>query len=211
MNKSYQEECCSQNNANDGLDVNPNFVELNQLVVSGRTLLVSESKLKGSVAVGFLGMTGSVLTANSVQVSVSDSSSLELGGCRCSPSGDLLGLSDNSKAESSFEFLNACPTDGDSSEWVMDHEGLNRVNNFGSNQENPNENGQGNEDESGVDGVSSSSCGCKGNGCACSNEKDQDEVNPAGSGAVNVGFEHVQNTTPQKFELNQLLLAKKGN
>ena len=211
MNKSYQEECCSQNNANDGLGVNPNFVELNELVVSGRTLLVSESKLKGSVAVGFVGMTGSVLTANSVQVSVSDSSSLELGGCGCSPSGDLLGLSDNGKAEPGFEFFNACPTDGDSSEWVMNHEGLNRVDNFGSNQENPDEYGTGNEDESGVNGVSSSSCGCKGNGCACSNDKDQDEVNPAGSGAVDVGFEHVQNTTPQKFELNQLLLAKKGN
>ena len=143
MNKSYQEECCSQNNTKEGLGIDLNLLELNELVVSGRTLLVSESKLKGSVAVGFLGMTGSVLTANSVQVSVSDSSSLELGGCGCSPSGDLFGLSDNSEAESRFEFLNACPTDGDSSEWVMNHEGLYRVNNFGSNQENPNENGQG--------------------------------------------------------------------
>ena len=211
MNKSYQEECCSQNNANDGLGVNPNFVELNELVVSGRTLLVSESKLKSSVAVGFLGMTGSMLTADSVEVSVPDSSSLELGGCGCSPSGNLLGFSDNSEAESSFELFNACPTDGDSSEWVMDHEGLNRVNDFGSNQENPNKYGTGNEDETGIYSVSSSSCSCKGNGCGCSNEKDQKEVNPAGSRAINVGFEHVQNPTSQKFELNQLLLAKKGN
>lgn len=211
MNKSYQEECCSQNNTKEGLGIDLNLVELNELVVSGRTLLVSESKLKGSVAVGFLGMTGSVLTANSVEVGISDSSSLELGGCGCSPSGDLLGLSDNSETKSSFELFNACPTDGDSSKWVMDHEGLNRVNNFGSNQENPNENGQSNEDKSGVYGVGSSSCGCKGKGCGCSNKDDQNEVNPAGSRAINVGFEHVQNPTPQKFELNQLLLAKKGN
>ncbi len=211
MNKSYQQECCSQNDANEGLGIDLNLVELDELVVSGRTLLVSESKFKGSVAVGVLGMTSSVLASDSIEVSVSGSSGLELGGCGCRPSNNLLGLGDDCETESSFKLFNAGPTDSDSSEWVMNHEGLNRVNNFGSDQENPKKYGTGNEDQRRIDGVNSSSCGCKGNGCGCSNEKDQDEVNPAGSWAVNVGFEHVQNPTPQMFELNQLLLAKKGN
>jgi hypothetical protein len=211
MNKSYQEQHCCQNNANDGLGVNPNFVQLDELVVSSSAILKSKSKLQSGATVGLLGMTDSVLASNSVQVNVSGSSGLELAGCGCCPSGNLLGFSDDSETESVFEFLNAGPTESDFSEWVMNHYGLDRVDNFWTNQEHPEKYGTSNKDQSAIYGFCGSSCGCEGNECKCSDKDHQGEVSPARSRTVDVGFEHVQNTTPQQSELNQLLLAKKGN
>jgi hypothetical protein len=211
MNKSNQEQCCSQNKTNDGLGVHLDLVEFNELVVSGRTLLESKSNLQSSATVGYFGMVVPMLAANSVEVRVSGSSSLESSWGGCCPSDNLLGFGNDAKTESGFEFLNASPANLDSSEWVMNFNGLNSVDNFGSDQENPDENRTSSENQSAIYGVSSSSCGCEGKGCKCSDNEHQDEVNPARSRTVDVGFEHVQNTTPLMSGLNQLLLAKKGN
>jgi len=211
MNKSNQDQRKCNNQANDGLGVDSDFVTFDELIMSSSAFLVSNSKLQSNNTVGIWGVTGAVLATNTIEIEISGSSSLEFGWGRCCPGDNLFSFSEDSETKSGFEFLDASPAKLDCSEWVVNLDGLDRVNDFGSNKENPKKNGTRGEDQSAVDSIFSSSCGCERKDCKCSDNEHQSEINPARSRTVDEGFEHVQNTTPEHSELNQLLLAKKGN
>jgi hypothetical protein len=121
------------------------------------------------------------------------------------------GFGNDGERESRGEFDNAQPTNLDGIEWVVNSDAFGSENYLWSNNEQPENTQQGSGVHDADNSVFESTCNVEADSSHATDQQNNAEVNPGGSGAINVSLGHVNHATPEAFENLSYLLAKKGN
>jgi len=181
----------------------------------GGIVSVLLSKDKGDSAFGsrrvVRGDDFAIFKTGSAEVSVVNLSSIESTWSWSTPSGVSAGFGNNGERVLGDKVNGIQPANLDGLEWIMNLDSFAGVNNFGANNKNP-------EQSTSCEGIAEANqtisyktCVEEGNGSAQSNQSYNRKVSPAASGAINVVFGHVSNTTSTLLQKSEYLLTKKGN
>lgn len=173
-----------------------------------------ESKNQGNTAISSRGVAGSnylaVGQSGASVVTGMHASSQESAGCCGSPRIEISLIGLNSETVLGFEFESSIPADNEGLEWVMQADAFVGVDNFGFNNENPEQKIEGNavcsEPKSVVEVIGGDKA--NGNNDFCCNN--QTKVNPTASGSVDVFSGHVSQTTPSNSEELVALVSQEG-
>lgn len=179
------------------------------------SLTVESGQSQGSVAftsrVPMLWSYQDSIHACTSEIVSANSSSLQAAGTWSSPCcvGALVG--NDGERKSSCEFDSAQPSDFDGSEWVMNRNTFSGENYFWSNNEQPQDGTESSCVHSAYGSICESICNEESVSSQTSDQNQNCEVNPGGSGAINVSLGHVHHFTPDYFESLIYSLAKKGS
>jgi hypothetical protein len=113
--------------------------------------------------------------------------------------------------ESGCEFDYAQPANLDGSEWVVNSDSFSGENNLWANNEQPQDAKHGRRVHDADKGVIEPTRDVEADRSHATYQKHNAEVNPGGSGSINVSLRHVNHATSEIFENLSYLLPKKGN
>lgn len=156
------------------------------------------------------GYQNSVNTSSS-EIIATDSSSVQTAGSWCCPGSMVASFGNDGERESGCEFDYAQPANLNGSEWVVNSDSFSGENHLWANNEQPQDAKHGSGIHDADKSVIESTCDVEADSSHATDQKNNAEVNPGGSGSINVSLRHVNHVTSEIFENLSYLLAKKGN
>lgn len=214
--QEVKKQCQCAGNCGCGTEPVKSF---NDLTASGSVCGGFSSSLKrqnqSDTAVGSRGVAGrdnfTLGQSSPSVIAVAHAPSQESAGCCGGPRSEISLVGLNSEAVLGFELESPVPADFDGLEGVMKADAFIAVNNFGLNNENPEQKVEGKavccEPQRIVTVVSGDKAERNEDFC-CNN---QTKVNPTASGSVDVFSGHVSQTTPGNSEELVALVSQEGN